>query len=202
MEADFVSRLDALEVKFAAQIEKAATKRALEMEELEREQDQNARRTEAKIQEAIAAVQFGVVLAPGDDIAAAVKAMAAEGGKMFLKRGVHEISETLVVDKSITFVGEGKRMRELDASFGCTCLLLVWVQFSHISRYPPRPHTPTPTPTPTHSCGLLATSCGRPRDCASQRWRWRCNQSGWHFCRRAAHPRNAPIGWSCLQRRQ
>ena len=111
MEADFAGRLTALDAKFAALLEAQTQKRANEMAQLQKEQEENARATAAKIQDAVDAVQFGVVPPPGSDIAAAVKAMAAEGGKVFLKRGVHEISETIVVDKAITFVGEG----------GCTC---------------------------------------------------------------------------------
>lgn len=71
------------------------------------EQEEAAKATAAKIQEAVDAVQFGIVISPGDDIAAAIDSLSDEGGKIFLKRGVHELSTPLVVTKAITFVGEG-----------------------------------------------------------------------------------------------
>lgn len=107
LEVDFVARLEELETTFAVKFAEEKENRNTELARLQEAQAQAAAATEAKIQEAIDAVQFGVVVSPGDDLTAALDGMAAEGGKVFLKRGVHELSQTLVVNKAITFVGEG-----------------------------------------------------------------------------------------------
>ena len=105
LESLLAARLDAIEAKFVADLDAYTKEQTAELEQLRTEQEEATKATEAKLKEAVDAVQFGVVVAPGDDIAAVVKEMADEGGKIFLKRGIHELSETLIIDKPITFIG-------------------------------------------------------------------------------------------------
>ena len=76
---------------------------------LEKAANASATRVGTKIEEldtTVQSMQFGKVVGPNDDVAAAVKGLGATGGTVFLRRGVYAMKEPIVLGSGVTLVGE------------------------------------------------------------------------------------------------